>query len=123
MLKRSILLLLAAGGLLAAGLTSDPQPVFIVLYTRFYDHAHRFPNNERVQRLLPLLEKLRAKYPNSGISSLFEFSGSMSQVFLEQNEGMHLVDQIKDASKRGLIDIGYTGEDEPSYLYRPKPML
>ncbi len=36
---------------------------------------------------------------------------------------MHVVDKIKEASKQGLIDIGYTGEDEPSYLYRPKPDL
>src|ERR1035438_2520300 len=123
MLKRFALLLLAAAALQGAAPPTDSQPVFIVLYTRFYDHSHQFPNNERVQRLIPILDKLRAKYPNSGIASLFEFSGSMSQVFLEQNPSLHAVDKIKEASQRGLIDIGYTGEDEPSYLYRPKPDL
>jgi hypothetical protein len=123
MLKRFALMLLVATALLGAAPAAGSQPVFIVLYTRFYDHSHQYPNNERVQRLIPLLEKLRAKYPSSGIASLFEFSGSMSQVFLEYNASLHVVDKIKEASKRGLIDVGYTGEDEPSYLYRPKPDL
>lgn len=120
-LKHFLCILLAAGSLQAASLASGSQPVFIVLYSRFYDHSHKYPNEQRVIRLIPLLEKLRAKYPNSGVSSLFEFSGSMSQVFLEYNSGLHLVDKVKDAAKQGLIDIGYTGEDEPSYLYRPRP--
>ncbi len=123
MLKRFTLLLLAVAALQGAASAAGSQPVFIVLYTRFYDHSHQFPNNERVQRLLPLIEKLRQNIPNSGIASLFEFSGSMSRVFLEENAGMHLVDKIKEASQHGLIDLGYTGEDEPSYLYRPKPDL
>lgn len=122
-LKLFALIPLVAAGLQAAAPATGPQPVFIVLYTRFYDHSHKFPNNQRVERLIPLLEKLRAKYPNSGISGLFEFSGSMSQVFLEYNSGEHIVDKVQEASKQGLVDIGYTGEDEPSYLYRPKPDL
>ena len=42
---------------------------------------------------------------------------------LEANESLHVVDQIRDASRRGLVDVGYTGEEEPSYMYRPKPDL
>lgn len=123
MLKRFVVLLLGAAALHGAPPATGSQPVFIVLYTRFYDHSHQFPNNERILRLIPLLDKLRAKYPNSGIASLFEFSGSMSQVLREKNPSVHTVDKVKEASQRGLIDIGYTGEDEPSYLYRPKPDL
>lgn len=122
-LKRFALILLAAAALQGSQPATGSQPVFIVLYTRFYDHSHQYPNNQRVQLLLPLLEKLRTKYPASGIASLFEFSGSMSQLFLEYNDSLHVVDKIKEASKRGLIDIGYTGEEEPSYLYRPRPDL
>lgn len=121
--KRVTHILLTLATIQAAALAAGSQPVFIVLYTRFYDHSHQYPNNQRVERLLPLLEKLRAKYPNSGIAGLLEFSGSMSQVFLEANDSLHVVDKTKEAAQRGLIDIGYTGEDEPSYLYRPKPDL
>jgi hypothetical protein len=123
MLKRFAVFLAIAASLAGQAPATRNQPVFIVLYSRFYDHGNQYPNNERIQLLLPLLDKLRSKYPDSGISGLFEFSGSISQVLFEKNSGLHLVDKVKDAAQRGLIDIGYTGEDEPSYLYRPKPAL
>ena len=123
MLKRAALLLLAISGLFAAEPAPAPQPVLIVLYSRFYDHSHQHTTDERLQRLLPMLDKLHKQYPQSGISALFQFSGTVSQLLDEENAGLHLVDQLKDYSRRNLVDIGYTGEDEPSYLYRPKPNL
>jgi hypothetical protein len=123
MLKRAALILVAISGLWAAAPAPAPQPVFIVLYSRFYDHSHQHTTDERLQRLLPLLDKLHNQYPQSGISALFQFSGTVSQLLDEENAGLHLVDRLKDYSRRNLVDIGYTGEDEPSYLYRPKPNL
>ena len=108
---------------MAAVPATAPEPVYIVLYSRFYDHSHQHTTDERLQRLLPLLDRLHAKYPQSGISALFQFSGTVSDVLAERNAGLHLVDKIKDYSSRGLVDVGYTGEEEPSYLYRPKPNL
>ncbi len=123
MLKRAALLSLAVSGLFAAEPAPAPKPVLIVLYSRFYDHSHQHTTDERLQRLLPMLDKLRKQYPQSGISALFQFSGTVSQLLDEENAGLHLVDQIEDYSRRNLVDIGYTGEEEPSYLYRPKPNL
>jgi len=99
------------------------QPVLILLYTRFYDHSHQHTTDERIQRLLPMLQKFRDRHPQSGLSALFQFSGTVSQLLAEENPGMHLVDRLKESAGRDLVDIGYTGEDEPSYLYRPKPSL
>jgi hypothetical protein len=70
-----------------------------------------------------MLDRLRKQYPQSGISALFQFSGTVSQLMDQGNAALHLVDRLKDYSNRSLADIGYTGEDEPSYLYRPKPNL
>ena len=99
------------------------QPVLILLYTRFYDHSHQHTTDERIQRLLPMLQKFRDQYPQSDLSALFQFSGTVSQVLSEENAGLHLVDRLKESASRNLVDIGYTGEEEPSYLYRPKPSL
>jgi len=123
MYKRAALIFLVGSGLFATATTPVPQPVFIVLYSRFYDHSHQHTTDERLQRLLPILEQLHKQYPQSGISALFQFSGTVSQVLYQENAGLHLVDQLKDYSGRNIVDIGYTGEDEPSYLYRPKPDL
>ena len=110
-------------GAFAADPVPPPQPVYIVLYSRFYDHSGPHINVERVQRLLPLLERLHAQYPDSGISAALQFSGTVAETFEEENSGLHLVDRLKDLSNRNLVDIGYTGEEEPSLLYRPKPEL
>ena len=123
MLKRAAFLLLAISGLFAAEPAPAPQPVLIVLYSRFYDHSHQHTTDERLQRLLPMLDQLQKQYPQSGISALFQFSGTVSQLLDQGNAGLHLVDRLKDYSRRNLVDIGYTGEEEPSYLYRPKPNL
>ena len=123
MLRRVILFLPFILSLGAAGPPATPQPVFIVLYTRFYDHSQPHTTDERLQRLLPMLDRLRKQHPQSGISALLQFSGTVSQTMDERNAGLHLLDQLKELSRRGLVDIGYTGEDEPSYLYRPKPNL
>ena len=115
-------LLIAVCGLVAAPPPTS-EPVYIVLYSRFYDHGHQHTTNERIERLLPMLTKLQKQYPQSGISALFQFSGTVSEIMAEENPNRHMVDELKDYSNRKLIDIGYTGEEEPSYLYRPKPDL
>lgn len=123
MLKRSIPLFLVTCGLFAAEPAPPPQPVFIVLYSRFYDHSQPHTTDERLQRLLQLLDRLRKQNPQAGIPVLLQFSGTVAQRLDEENAGLHLVDQIKEYSGRNLLDIGYTGEEEPSLLYRPKPNL
>src|SRR5271154_5153244 len=88
--------------------SSPQQPVLIVLYSRFYDHSHQHTTDERLQRLLPMLDQLREKYPQSGISALLQFSGTVSEVMAEENAGVHLVDKVKEYASRGVVDIGYT---------------
>lgn len=107
---------LSAPGIAESG---TPKPVYILLYSRFYDHSHPSLLNERLTRLLRSMEALRNKFPDSNISTLLEFSGTTSQLLDEQNSSTHLLDAVKNARSRGLVDIGYTGEDEPSYLHRP----
>jgi hypothetical protein len=101
--------------------TSASKPVYILLYSRFYDHSHEYAMNERVIRLLQLVQKLHDRYPQYRLSALMQFSGTTSQILADENATMHLVDKIKDFAARGLVEVGYTGEDEPSYLYRPWP--
>ncbi len=130
MSKPAAFTLLGLMGVFALGLfaanAADPspsQPVLIVLYSRFYDHSHSRTNYERIQRLLKLLDTLNSKYPKAGVSALFQFSGTTSQLLADENANLQLVDRIKDYEKRGLLEVGYTGEDEPSYLHRPKANL
>jgi Ca2+-binding EF-hand superfamily protein len=122
LLSALALCLLCVGVVFAATAgPATPQPVFILLYSRFYDHSIPRPNASRLQRLLPMLERLRQKYPEAGVSALLQFSGTTSQVLDEMNPGLHLIDKAKELQRAGLVDLGYTGDQEPSPLYRPKP--
>jgi len=122
--RLTALFVLALSTMLALAAPSSPQePVLIVLYSRFYDHSHQHPTDERLERLLPVLQRLHDKYPQSGVSAVLQFSGTVSGLLGEQNPRIHMVDHLIDYARRGLIDIGYTGEEEPSYLYRPRPNL
>ena len=79
MLKRAALIFVAISGMLAAAPAPAPQPVFIVIYYRFYDHSHQHTTDERIQRLLPMLRKFRDQHPQSDLSALFQFSGTVSE--------------------------------------------
>lgn len=100
--------------------TPAKQPVFILLNTRFYDHTNPQYSLERINMLLPVLRTLRQRYPNSGISSVFQFSGSISEVLSGLSERQPEVQDVKKAVAAGLIEVGYTGEDEPTYANRPQ---
>jgi hypothetical protein len=97
------------------------QPVLIVPYTRFTDHTRPQNLTERIYLLLPLLDRLRAQYPGSGISSVFQFSGSVSEVLFDLSPGTPALQRVKDAVAKGVIEAGYVGEDEPTYANRPRP--
>ena len=101
--------------------TVSKAPVLIFLYTRFEDFTHPQLAEERIDTLLPALQKFRMMHPQYGASSVFEFSGAMSEVLSTRNEHQPPVEKVKDYVKRGLIEVGYAGESEPTYANRPKP--
>lgn len=97
------------------------QPVLILLYTRFTDHTQPQYLAERINLLIPVVDQLRAQYPGSGISSVFQFSGSASEVLFGLSQNTPALQRVKDAIAKGLIEAGYAGEDEPTYANRPRP--
>jgi hypothetical protein len=98
----------------------SPQPVLVLLYSRYYDHSHPDLISTRLNRLLPQVERLSRQYPGARPSVLLQFSGTVAQL-LHENQAMRFPEKIKALQARKLIEVGYTGEDEPSYLNRPKP--
>jgi hypothetical protein len=125
MLKRTAFLFLLAYFLSFAVGANDmaKPPVFILLYTRFEDHTHFQYAAERIQRLLPELERTRSENPQYHISAVFQFSGAMSEVLANMNSQLPLVDMLKEYQRRGLVELGYTGANEPTPRHRPRPNL
>ncbi len=107
----------------AAAAEGSKQPVYIMLYTRIDDHTQLSLAGERIQRLLPVLERFRKQYPEHKISSVFLLSGAMSEALDSQTKPLGLVNKVKDFAGKGILEVGYTGEYEPQPRTWPRPDL
>jgi hypothetical protein len=125
-LKRTITLAgLTLGVAVALAVADDKakQPVLILLYTTVTDHVNTFKSNERVALLIDKMANYRKSHPQYSPTVELQFSGAVAVVMETQNGSNHLVDQVKQGAARGLLAVGYSGEDEPSYLRHPMPRL
>ena len=110
-----ILSMTGAGALLA----QTKQPVFVYLFSRYSDFVNVEMTEGRIHDTVSLVEKFRQKYPDSQATVTLLFSGALSQALAERNARTGIKDYVLDAARRGIIEIGYDGTDEPTYSFRP----
>lgn len=95
------------------------EPVQIYLTASITDHINLDITEDRIRRVLGMLDKYRNEHPEAHIMATILFSGAVSEALADRNPRTHIVDFVKDFAKRGLIEIGYDGTDEPTYKARP----
>ena len=95
------------------------EPAQFYLMASISDHVNIGISEDRLRRILPMLDRYRKAHPKSGITATIFFSGAVSQVLLDRNPQTHIVDFVKDYIRRGVIEVGYDGTDEPTYRKRP----
>jgi hypothetical protein len=93
--------------------------VLIYLYADVADQINLDITEDRLRRLLPMIERLRKAHPEAHVSATILFSGAVSQALDQRNAQTHIKDLILDYKKRGVIEVGYDGTDEPTYEHRP----
>jgi len=103
----------------AAPTDGASQPVYIYLYSRFTDQVNLELEEARMHRLLPMLEKYRQDHPEAHVCATIMFSGAMSKALAEREAKTGTVKYVQDFARRGVIEIGYDGSDEPTYQKRP----
>jgi hypothetical protein len=74
---------------------------------------------DRLRRLLPMIEKFRKEHPDARVSATILFSGASSEALAKRNAQTHIKDFVLGYKRRGIIEIGYDGTDEPTYTNRP----
>ena len=116
--KLVLTLLLAAP---CSMLAAEKSPVYIFLYSRITDHVNIELSEDRLRRVLPMLERYRKAHPEAHVSATILFSGAISQALADRNAQTGIKDLVLDYARRGVIEIGYDGADEPTYVNRPKP--
>jgi hypothetical protein len=118
-MKHLVFLVLAAALTVVAFGQTAKEPLYVLLYARITDHVNADISEDRLRRLLPMIETYRNKYPAAHVSAAILFSGASSRVLAERNAKTQIVDFVKDYIKRGVIEVGYDGTDEPTYATRP----
>ncbi len=107
------------GGLALAASDAGKEPIYIYLYSRVADHVNLDITEDRLHRLLPAIEKYREQHPDAHVSATVLFSGAVSQALADSNRETHIVDFVRGYIRRGVIEAGYDGSDEPTYQNRP----
>ena len=95
------------------------EPVYLYLYSSVTDHVNLDITEDRLRRLLPMLERYQKAHPDAHLSATILFSGSVSQALADRNSTTHIVDFVKGYIQKGVIEAGYDGSDEPTYATRP----
>ena len=104
--------------------TAQPQePVYIYLYATVADQVNLDITEDRLRRLLPMIERYRSGHPEAHVSATILFSGAVSHALDERNAKTHIKDFVLDYKKRGVIEVGYDGTDEPTYKNRAMYMI
>jgi len=94
------------------------QPVYIYLYATVADQVNLDITEDRLRRVLPMIERYRSGHPEAHVSATILFSGAVSHALDQSNARTHIKDFILGYKKRGVIEIGYDGTDEPTYENR-----
>jgi hypothetical protein len=100
---------------------ASEQPVLIYLHSRIADQVNIEMSEDRLRRVLPLVEKYRKQRPESGGVATVLFSGAFSEALVARNSKTGIKDFVQDFARRGIIELGYDGTDEPTYARRPRP--
>lgn len=99
--------------------TGAREPVQIYLQAGMTDQVNLQITEDRIRRILAMVEKYRNAHPEANVTATILFSGAVSEALAERNAQTHIVDLVKDDVRRGVIEVGYDGDDEPTYKTRP----
>jgi hypothetical protein len=95
------------------------QPVYIYLFGRFADFVNIEVTEKRIRESLHLVDTYRQAHGGLNVSATILLSGALSQALAERNSKTGIKDYILDHVRRGVIELGYDGADEPTYKRRP----
>lgn len=116
---RSLGLFALAASLLHGATQGKQEPVYVSLYARITDHVNLDMTENRLRRVLGEIDSYEKAHPGAHVTATVAFSGAVSRALAERNPKTHIVDFVRDHIRRGVIEAGYDGTDEPTYQQRP----
>lgn len=98
---------------------TSAEPIYLYLYARITDHVNTDIAQDQVRRSLNMVEAYRKAYPDAHVSATLLFSGAAADALAKENSNTHIVDLVRSSVRHGAIEVGYDGNDEPTYETRP----
>jgi len=95
------------------------EPIQFYLQASITDHVNLQITEDQIRRILSMVDKYRNEHPEANMTATILFSGAVSEALAARNPQTHIVDFVKDSIRRGAIEVGYDGTDEPTYTHRP----
>jgi len=98
-------------------------PIYVLLQTTIDDEINAPASMDRLPRTLKVMESLQARAAAFHPVCLLQFNGVAADRLGRENYATHIADTVKDHVRRGLVEIGYDGTEEPTFVSRPRPNL
>jgi hypothetical protein len=121
----TLFLIALAAAAAAAGRSASPaqpMPVYVLLAGTIEDHVNLELSEERIDRVLSLVDRHRHRFPQDPISCLLQFTGLTSDALAVRSTN-GLLDRLRAEARKGVVEIGYDGSEEPTFVARPRPNL
>lgn len=106
--------------LLASSAPAQEQPLYVYLFTHTEDPFNLDLSEERFIRFVPEVEARAASHPEAGLVWTIEFQGTDAYAVAERNPQTGVLDLLHRASDQGVVEFGYHGHHEATYLNRPQ---
>jgi hypothetical protein len=97
------------------------QPVYISLFSTIDNHLNPDLSDECLRHTMDLVGRYRQQFPASRLSCLLLFSGTTSDALEARDKANGLSTRVRQAARQGVVEIGYDGAQEPTFLARPRP--
>lgn len=98
-------------------------PVYILLQATMDDEINTPASTDRLPRALKVVGQLQSRAAAFHPVCLLQFNGVMANRLGAEDYTTHAAGAVKESAERGLVEIGYDGTEEPTFVARPRPNL
>ena len=99
--------------------SSPRSPAFVFLRMKVRDAVNIEITEDRIRRVLQMVDGVNKEFPAANVKVTVFVNGAVSEVLAERNSQTGIVDLLRDAAKKGSIEMGYDGWDEPRSKEEP----
>lgn len=99
---------------------SGQQPLYFFLFTHTEDPFNYDLSEQRYIRFVPEVDARAASHPDSGLVWTIMFQGTDAYAVAQRNPQTGVLDLLRDANAKGVVQFGYHAHHDATYSNRPQ---